>query len=87
MEVALLELPLVNACVVITQGEEGHEKHLVAYVVPEHSATQWGGATVTKKEVRAALKKRLPFYMIPSYFIFISRSVLPWRSYIKQCQS
>ena len=42
-------------------GEEGEDKYLVAYVVPENG-------DVTKKEIRAALKKRLPFYMIPSYF-------------------
>ena len=46
-------------------GEEGEDKYLVSYIVPEGS--------VTKKEVRAALKKRLPFYMIPSYFVFLSR--------------
>ena len=76
MEAALLDLPMVNACVVLTEGEEGQDKYLVAYVVPEPSAGEGGGANVgvvTKKEVRAALKKRLPFYMIPSYFVFLSR--------------
>lgn len=35
MEAALLELDKVNAAVVIPQGEEGSDKFLVAYVVPE----------------------------------------------------
>ena len=65
IEAALLELPMVNACVVVVLGEEGEDKYLVAYIVSE-------GKT-TKKEVRAELKKRLPFYMIPSYIVFLSR--------------
>ena len=53
------------ACVVLVLGEEGEDKYLVAYVVPKN-------IYVTKKEIRAALKKRLPFYMIPSYFSLLS---------------
>ena len=34
MESALLDLPLVNACTVLAHGDEGSEKYLVAYVVP-----------------------------------------------------
>ena len=64
IEAALLDLPMVNACVVIVMGEEGEDKYLVAYVVPE-------GKT-SKKDIRAALKRRLPFYMIPSYFVLLS---------------
>ena len=55
---------MVNASVVIVMGEEGEDKYLVAYVVPE-------GKT-SKKDIRAALKRRLPFYMIPSYFVLLS---------------
>ena len=65
VEAALLELALVNACVVLVMGDEGEDKYLVAYIVPEGSPT--------KKDVRAALKRKLPFYMIPSYFIFLNR--------------
>ena len=64
IEAALLDLPMVNACVVIVMGEEGEDKYLVAYGVPE-------GKT-SKKDIRAALKRRLPFYMIPSYFVLLS---------------
>jgi acyl-CoA synthetase (AMP-forming)/AMP-acid ligase II len=68
VEAGLLSVPSVKACVVLTEGEEGQDKFLVAYVVPENN-------NVTKKEVRASLKKRLPFFMIPSYFVFLDRFV------------
>ncbi|XP_071951852.1 uncharacterized protein [Antedon mediterranea] len=64
VESALLQLPMVSTCVVLVQGNEGEDKFMVAYVVPE-------GET-TRKEVRAELKTRLPNFMIPSYFVFLS---------------
>ena len=60
-----MELPMVNACVVLVEGEEGQDKFLVSYIVPE-------GQT-TKKDIRAILKLTLPFFMIPSYFVFLKR--------------
>ncbi|KAK6976349.1 linear gramicidin synthase subunit D [Biomphalaria glabrata] len=63
VESCLLSLPMVKACVVLVKGDEGDDKFLVAYIVSERETT--------KKEVRAELKKRLPFYMIPSYFLFL----------------
>nr|KAG5705468.1 hypothetical protein BaRGS_004595 [Batillaria attramentaria] len=63
VEAALMQLPMVQACVVLVSGEEGEDKFLVAYIVKK-------GQT-SKKEVRGELKRRLPFYMIPSYFIFL----------------
>jgi acyl-CoA synthetase (AMP-forming)/AMP-acid ligase II len=62
-----LELHMVNTGCVVVEGDEGCDKFLVAYIVPE-GRTSW-------KEVRAALKKRLPLYMIPSRFVFIERQV------------
>jgi hypothetical protein len=56
---------MVNACVVLVEGEEGQDKFLVSYIVP-------GGQT-TKKDIRAILKLMLPFFMIPSYFVFLKR--------------
>jgi acyl-CoA synthetase (AMP-forming)/AMP-acid ligase II len=67
VEAALLELPMVNTGHVLVEGDEGSDKFLVAYVVPE--------GQVTQKDLRVALKNRLPFYMIPSKFIFIDRQV------------
>lgn len=69
----MLDLPMVNSCVILVEGAEGDDKFLVSYVVPE-------GQT-TKREIREALKKRLPFYMIPSYFIFLTRSLSPTLQY------
>jgi len=56
---------MVSSCVVLVEGEEGDDKFLVSYIVP---ATQ-----TTKRDIREALKKILPFYMIPSYFVLIQR--------------
>lgn len=60
-----MELKMVHSCVVLVKGEEGADKFLVTYIVPL--------TETTKKEVREALKERLPFYMIPSYFVFLSK--------------
>jgi len=62
-----LELHIVNTSCVVVEGDEGRDKFLVAYIVPEGKTSQ--------KEVRAALKKRLPLYMIPSIFVFLERQV------------
>lgn len=64
VEAALLQLPMVNACSVVAHGDEGEDKYLAAYVVPEGKAN--------KKDIRAALKTRLPFYMIPSHFVLLA---------------
>ncbi len=49
---------------VLAEGEEGSDKFLIAYIVRNGART--------RKEMREELKKRLPFYMIPSYFVFLS---------------
>lgn len=63
VEAALLALPMVHACTVLVSGEEGEDKFLVAYIVKKEKTT--------KKEIRGELKRRLPFYMIPAYFVFL----------------
>ena len=65
IEAALISLPNVSNSVVLVHGEEGEDKFLVAYIVLEGQAT--------KKKIRSSLKRRLPFYMIPSYFVFLPR--------------
>jgi acyl-CoA synthetase (AMP-forming)/AMP-acid ligase II len=65
VESALLLLPMVHAAVVLVKGEEGEDKFLVAYIVKE--------VPTCKKEIRGELKRRLPFYMIPSYFVFLEK--------------
>ena len=61
----MMNLEIVNACVVLALGEEGEDKQLVAYVV--------GEGDVTKKLIKDQLKQKLPFYMIPAYFMFLDR--------------
>lgn len=63
VESALLLLPMVQAAVVLVRGEEGEDKFLVAYIVKRRPTN--------KKEIRGELKLRLPFYMIPSYIVFL----------------
>ncbi|XP_076821581.1 uncharacterized protein LOC143468326 isoform X2 [Clavelina lepadiformis] len=63
VEAAIMSLPTVKACVVLALGDEGQDKQLVAYIVAEDK--------VTKREIKADLRKKLPFYMVPSYFMFL----------------
>jgi acyl-CoA synthetase (AMP-forming)/AMP-acid ligase II len=63
----LLQLPYINNCVVLALGKEGEDKQLAAYIVLNDEKT--------KKDLRAALKRRLPFYMIPTYFILMDKYV------------
>ncbi|KAL4002395.1 thioester reductase domain protein [Acanthocheilonema viteae] len=63
VEAVILELPYVKTCVVISVGSEGEDKQLAAYVVLKEN--------VTRKQMRADLKKQLPFYMVPSYFVYL----------------
>lgn len=61
VESTIVQLPYVHACAVLALGAEGEDKQLAAYVVFREPKT--------RKEIRAHLKRRLPFYMIPSYFV------------------
>jgi len=60
-----MELDVVHSCVVLVKGAEGEDKFLVAYIVPS--------GDTDRKTVRLMLKRRIPFYMIPSYFVFLSK--------------
>lgn len=57
----------MRSCVVISIGAEGEDKHLVAYIVLSEN--------VLRKQLRADLKRRLPFYMIPQFFVFLDKYV------------
>ncbi|HEX2202233.1 MAG TPA: amino acid adenylation domain-containing protein, partial [Longimicrobium sp.] len=63
IEAVLAFLPAVREAVVAVR-EDGGEKRLVAYVVPAE-----GGEAPSPAELRAALKARLPDYMVPSAFV------------------
>lgn len=49
----------------VSIGAEGEDKQLAAYIVLKEQ--------ITRKDLRAQLKRRLPFYMVPSYFVFLDR--------------
>jgi len=53
---------------VVSIGAEGEDKQLAAYMVLKEN--------VSRKTLRADLKRRLPFYMVPQFFVFIDRWVL-----------
>lgn len=49
----------------ISIGAEGDNKQLAAYIVLREN--------VSRKTLRADLKIRLPFYMIPQFFVYLDK--------------
>jgi amino acid adenylation domain-containing protein len=62
IETALGQHPAVRSAVVAAKGE-GHEKRLVAYVVPHRKQV------FASDKLREFLKEQLPNYMLPSAFV------------------
>lgn len=56
----------------LSVGAEGSDKFLVAYIVLNE------GYSKNVNDLRSQLKFQLPFYMIPSQFIFLDK-------YVKKC--
>ncbi|XP_075227039.1 uncharacterized protein LOC142327684 isoform X2 [Lycorma delicatula] len=81
VEKALLVLSEVNSCCVLPHGEEGDEKYLVAFIVPDNSihnpSSVSGGqneVSLTRtRSIRLKLKDRLPLYMIPAKYIYLEK--------------
>jgi thioester reductase-like protein/amino acid adenylation domain-containing protein len=77
VEAAIEKDLAVSACVVVSEGEEGEDKRLVAYLVPDHNDDErysgWNldSKTGRSKEIRAALQESLPHYAVPSVFVEI----------------
>src|SRR5918998_258615 len=75
VEAAIEENLAVQACVVISEGEEGEDKRLVAYVVPDpedeerYSGWSLDPKTGRSKEMRGVLQDSLPHYAVPSVFV------------------
>ncbi|MCP3138672.1 non-ribosomal peptide synthetase [Pyxidicoccus xibeiensis] len=65
VESALLAHPSVLEAVVVAREESPGDKRLVGYVVPV------SGGTVDAGELRAALKQRLPEFMVPSVVVVL----------------
>jgi amino acid adenylation domain-containing protein len=64
IESVLSEQPGIRQAVVVAR-DAGEESRLVAYVVPST------GATPNITELKEALRRRLPEYMIPAAFVFL----------------
>jgi amino acid adenylation domain-containing protein len=76
VEVALREHPGVGEAVVVAREDGPGGTRLVAYVVPVSSAAPDGarspeGSALEVAELRAALSRRLPAYMVPSAFVVL----------------
>ena len=64
IEAALQHHPEIREAVVVCREEPPGEKQLVAYVVPS-------AESVTSGELRTALQRRLPPYMVPAVFVLL----------------
>jgi amino acid adenylation domain-containing protein/thioester reductase-like protein len=75
VEAAMEEDLAVQACVVVSEGEEGEDKRLVAYLVPDpedeerYSGWSLDPKTGRSKEMRGVLQESLPHYAVPSVFV------------------
>jgi amino acid adenylation domain-containing protein/non-ribosomal peptide synthase protein (TIGR01720 family) len=66
IEAALVRLPGIREAVVLAREDQPGEKRLVAYVVP------YAENGPNTSELRAALARELPDYMIPSAFVALA---------------
>lgn len=73
VESALAQHALVSTAVVLTEGDEGQDKRLVAYIVPDNWEKVPSAASL-----REFLKEKLPHYAIPS--VFVQLDALPINS-------
>jgi amino acid adenylation domain-containing protein/thioester reductase-like protein len=75
VEAAIEEGLAVKSCVVISEGDEGEDKRLVAYMVPDpedderYSRWNLDPRTGRSKEIRGILQDSLPHYAVPSVFV------------------
>ncbi|HEX7169524.1 MAG TPA: non-ribosomal peptide synthetase, partial [Rubrobacter sp.] len=75
VEAAIEKGLAVKSCVVVSEGEEGEDKRLVAYIVPDpddderYSGWSLDPKTGRSKEIRGILQDGLPHYAIPSVFV------------------
>jgi amino acid adenylation domain-containing protein/thioester reductase-like protein len=75
VESAIEKSLAVRSCVVVSEGEEGEDKRLVAYIVPDpEDDERYSGWSLDPKrgrsrEIRGILQDGLPHYAVPSVFV------------------
>ena len=75
VESAIEKNVAVKSCVVVSEGDEGEDKRLVAYIVPDpeddRRYSEWSldPKTGRSKEIRGVLQDSLPHYAVPSVFV------------------
>ncbi|WP_253895672.1 non-ribosomal peptide synthetase/type I polyketide synthase, partial [Corallococcus exercitus] len=69
VEAALRDLPAVQEAAVVVREDVPGDKRLVAYAMPR------AGQVLEAQAMRAALRQRLPEYMVPS--VFVTLATLP----------
>jgi amino acid adenylation domain-containing protein len=67
VEAALRRFPSVREAIVVQRADTSEDLPLVAYVVPE------SGATLDSGSLREHACRCLPHYMVPSFFVVLSR--------------
>ena len=65
IETVLGQQPRIRQAVVVAREEAGGEKRLVAYLIADEPQ-------LTVGDLRSGLKEKLPEYMVPSAFVFLS---------------
>ncbi|HZE68262.1 MAG TPA: amino acid adenylation domain-containing protein [Pyrinomonadaceae bacterium] len=69
IETALRQYPAVQDAVVTLHHAANGNKHLVGYVVADSNDSEFHMAS----ELKGLLKKTLPDYMVPAYFVFLEK--------------
>ncbi|HKY27539.1 MAG TPA: amino acid adenylation domain-containing protein [Pyrinomonadaceae bacterium] len=72
IETAIKEHPAVQSAVVTVGQSDQGDKHLVAYVVADSSHPELHNKVIAA-ELKALLKKSLPDYMVPAYFVSVEK--------------
>jgi amino acid adenylation domain-containing protein len=63
IEMPIVQYPGMKQALVVAREDVPGEKHLVAYIIPEHPSR------LHPAELRGFLKAKLPEYLIPSHFV------------------
>ena len=72
IECAIKEHPGVQDAVVMTGQSASGERYLVGYVVANPGRPEFQNGAMTS-ELKALLKKKLPDYMVPAYFVALEK--------------